>query len=358
MLLTEALPLLIERKKPFVVFRLPKSDTPITLTQGDFRQEMPKDQSIPYFVTAPFVQDQGLTTSYYYPQKTEEGWDIEPLEAFTDPIEASPITQTPTIVSQQAYLASAERLIHDMKAGKAKKVVLSRVIEKKLPETFHVGKAFAQLCQEHPNAFVYIYLNAGQLWMGATPETLLEATDNQAKTMALAGTQKARDICPTKYSWAEKELEEHDIVREYIFHILHQLKVDHLRQHQPTSLVAGKMVHLRTVFEFEIPDGSHPVTVAQSLHPTPAICGFPTEKALNLIEREEVHNRTYYTGFLGPSDAKESRFFVNLRCMQLIGEKAYVYVGGGLTAASDPEKEWEETVLKAGTMLSVIQNNS
>jgi isochorismate synthase len=40
--------------------------------------------------------------------------------------------------------------------------------------------------------------------------------------------------------------------------------------------------------------------------------------------------------------------------MQIIGDKVYIYVGGGLTAASDPQQEWNETEWKSDTMLSLF----
>jgi isochorismate synthase len=49
-----------------------------------------------------------------------------------------------------------------------------------------------------------------------------------------------------------------------------------------------------------------------------------------------------------------SELFVNLRCMQLKNKQALVYVGGGVTKDSNPELEWEETVNKTQTMMSVL----
>ena len=40
--------------------------------------------------------------------------------------------------------------------------------------------------------------------------------------------------------------------------------------------------------------------------------------------------------------------------MQVLNNQAYIYVGGGLTADSDPDNEWDETELKAQTMLAVF----
>ena len=49
-----------------------------------------------------------------------------------------------------------------------------------------------------------------------------------------------------------------------------------------------------------------------------------------------------------------SNFYVNLRCAQIINNKALVYVGGGITKDSDPEKEWNETVNKTKTIGKVL----
>ncbi len=92
-----------------------------------------------------------------------------------------------------------------------------------------------------------------------------------------------------------------------------------------------------------------------ALHPTPAVCGLPKERALELIYKTEMHNREYYAGYCGPINYQgKTDLFVNLRCMKILPDKLALYIGGGLTAKSDPEKEWEETVLKANTLLSVI----
>lgn len=49
------------------------------------------------------------------------------------------------------------------------------------------------------------------------------------------------------------------------------------------------------------------------------------------------------------------RLFVNLRCMELTPDRYILYAGGGITAKSVPEEEWEETNNKAKTLLSAIE---
>jgi isochorismate synthase len=86
------------------------------------------------------------------------------------------------------------------------------------------------------------------------------------------------------------------------------------------------------------------------LHPTPAVCGIPKEKSLELILQTEKHNREFYAGFIGPLDNDNAQLFVNLRCMKLTSKWATYFAGGGLTAQSEAEAEWEETCLKLKTL--------
>jgi isochorismate synthase len=96
------------------------------------------------------------------------------------------------------------------------------------------------------------------------------------------------------------------------------------------------------------------------LHPTPAVCGLPKNEALSFILEHEIHNREFYSGFLGPVNMTSGRgrnsssLYVNLRCMKLRENTAILYAGCGITVESEPEKEWQETELKANTLLSVI----
>ena len=46
---------------------------------------------------------------------------------------------------------------------------------------------------------------------------------------------------------------------------------------------------------------------------------------------------------------------VNLRSMELWPDRIRLHIGGGITALSDPRKEWEETELKSRTLLDIVQ---
>ncbi|MGB0949784.1 MAG: chorismate-binding protein, partial [Marinirhabdus sp.] len=91
-----------------------------------------------------------------------------------------------------------------------------------------------------------------------------------------------------------------------------------------------------------------------ALHPTPAVCGTPTGAAKNFIAANENYQREFYTGYLGLIGATRSALFVNIRCMKIAGGTASVYAGGGITAQSDPEREWRETQHKMQAVLQLL----
>ncbi|MEL6537509.1 MAG: chorismate-binding protein [Bacteroidota bacterium] len=92
------------------------------------------------------------------------------------------------------------------------------------------------------------------------------------------------------------------------------------------------------------------------LHPTSAVCGMPKETSEAFLAKHEGYSRELYAGYLGPVNVQEfTSLYVNLRCMQYLGQEAILYAGAGVTIDSNPQKEWEETELKCNTLLSVIQ---
>jgi isochorismate synthase len=130
----------------------------------------------------------------------------------------------------------------------------------------------------------------------------------------------------------------------------------------PRTIAAGNVVHLQTDFRVDLPRAELMALanrVLHELHPTSAVCGMPKDKALSFILQHEGYDRSFYSGFLGPVHIDgQSHLYVNLRCMQLGQNVAYLYVGGGVTADSCADAEWRETELKAGTLLAVLQSGA
>ncbi len=259
-------------------------------------------------------------------------------------------TRVPYTVLKKEYLMGAESLINNFQVHGLQKAVYGRVKSISFNEK-NCESLFYQLCKDYPNTFVYLISSPlFGTWIGATPEVLLSLHGHQGYTMALAGTKKVM----ASTDWNEKEKEEQSIVTEYIQNRLLTQELQEIEQHGPFEIEAGPVRHLRTDFSFYSPEKSA-LEIAMNLHPTPAVAGVPTKVAQDLVATLEPFHRDLYTGFIGVIDRDHNYLYVNLRCCQIQPGKAYLYVGGGYTAQSIPEDEWEETENKARTLIDVIE---
>lgn len=189
--------------------------------------------------------------------------------------------------------------------------------------------------------------------MGATPELLLRKRGTDFYTMALAGTQARQP--EASYQWREKEKEEHEMVGRHIEEVFENNRCSLLRKGTTETIESGKVAHLKTDYVFHETSAGSLKKLLSELQPTPAVGGLPVRESVDSILKQEGYDREYYCGFLGETDFSQTAdLYTNLRCMQIGKEKIAVYAGGGITAASDPQEEWEETILKSKTMMEKI----
>ena len=94
--------------------------------------------------------------------------------------------------------------------------------------------------------------------------------------------------------------------------------------------------------------------VTEVINPTPALGGYPMERALKIIGDTECHDRSYYGGTITLADDLRHDVYVNLRCCRIADGLITYYGGGGITPDSDPESEWNETERKISEIRSVI----
>lgn len=247
------------------------------------------------------------------------------------------------VFSKNEYLEKCCFFIEHIKKGEFSKLILSRIKLKDFDTD--LKSVFNNLCDKYPSAFVYLTSFDGEFWMGASPERLVSIEGKKLKTVALAGTKSISE----NREWTNKEKLEHQLVVDYILEELSELNP---RAEGTETIQLGEIQHLQTKISAELETKTALIKICNTLHPTPAVCGIPKDKARKFILENEGYDRSYYTGYFGLISAERSEIFVNLRCARLYKNSAAVYVGGGLLAESDPEKEWEETVLKSKALFS------
>jgi isochorismate synthase len=247
--------------------------------------------------------------------------------------------------TQEEYLENLGKVIDVIKNNQLPKLVYSR---RKIFTDFNeidVKESFKNLCQSYPNAFRYIFINGETSWMGAFSEVLgkFNKETHDFETMSLAGT------LPISESWSEKEIEEQKPVTTYIRNILNNYS-ENINESKTYDHISGNIKHLRTDFKAKIkPENLD--KIIQELHPTPAVCGIPKEFCKENIQNLEKFPRELYAGYIKIETEKTVQYFVNLRCSKLYKNAVHLFVGGGITAQSSPEKEWIETELKSEAVL-------
>lgn len=344
---------------PVVIFRLPgKSMSEIWLQSSKRLQNFHSLKDLPDskgFLFAPFIPTANNPILFLQPDYILEEKEIIPDSLFdgipesTNQLENEEAVET----DKQSYLQTLKNLIKIIRSGRAEKVVISRTTMAKRLSNRQLLQFHTSLCTAHPHAFVYlVHLPPFGMWMGASPEILISCNGKRCHTMALAGTRPAGSY----NRWGEKELEEQAIVTRYIQEVIIGQNVQNLRVSEPFTSRSGQVEHLCTSFDFDLHNPKGLASLLQQLHPTPAVCGIPSEKAKQLISKYEPHGREYYTGFLGPINFNQkTELFVNLRCMKITSEQMILFSGGGITKDSVPEQEWKESTLKARTLLAVIE---
>jgi len=291
---------------------------------------------------------------YFEDFKQEDHLDLSEFISFTSREKREKTVPQP----KEDYLKLIEETVNTIKDGALSKVIISRQIPVAHPES-SLGTIFQKIHYLTPNAFTYLVnLPVAGTWMGATPEVLIKAVDNQFETVSLAGTQ-VRKWDNEEYFWSTKDIEEQAFVSRYMLDVFFNFDIHKYKTTGPETMESGKVAHLKTSFFFPAEKISDRLgSFVAELHPTPAVCGWPKDLAHEYIRNNEPYERRYYTGYLGPWRLNgEVSLFVNLRCMEVLQEEYILYAGGGITAKSVPEKEWDETNQKARTLLSVIHTD-
>ena len=289
-----------------------------------------------------FISNHDKSESYYFLDNAKT--DLESLNTDLEKL-CSQNTENKSI-SRTEYL----QLLKDFKSNfdnyGVKKAIFSRIKlnNQSLEDAY---SKYLSLCDKYKGK-AFIYLVASEkfgVWMGATPEILIEREDNMYNTVSLAGTKVSEE-----QSWTEKEFEEQGLVTDFIEQKLHEIHVKTLKVGQRKTVFSGSVYHLKTKisFQYNVKDENF---VINQLHPTPAVCGLPRSKAQEIIKKFETHDRKLYTGLIGWKKPDKSKIYVNLRCMQLTPKGYAVFVGGGITSSSIPSDEWDETEHKSKTLL-------
>ncbi|MCF1488529.1 isochorismate synthase MenF [Pseudomonas sp. AA27] len=199
----------------------------------------------------------------------------------------------------------------------------------------------------------------GATLLGVSPELLVHKQGTAFVSNPLAGSVRRMadpEADRANAQWlaaSEKDHYEHRLVTEDIAQRVGELCSRLQVPERPSLISTAALWHLSTRIEGELAAADiDALQLACRLHPTPAVCGYPTERARQLIRFVEPFERGLFTGMVGWCDAQgNGEWVVTIRCGTFNGQRVRLFAGAGIVEASSPDTEWNEVQTKLGTML-------
>ncbi len=279
-----------------------------------------------------------------------------------DFVSEQPLILYETEDTEDHWNTGVDRILHLIGNNEVSKIVLARKKILHAEQPFSVTLAISRLSKSYPECSVFGFQQFEDSFIGATPELLVKVESGMLNVSCLAGTaprgsspiedQEIRD----KLLNSPKERGEHSVVVKMISETLSGF-CDNLQwPDQPEIVQLKDIQHLSTTFESKLSEGSHILKVLDKLHPTPAVAGTPTDKALGVISQLEG-DRGWYAAPVGWFDSLgDGEFRIAIRSALIRYDKAVLFAGCGIVAGSDASSEFQESVLKLQPLTDALRS--
>jgi menaquinone-specific isochorismate synthase len=240
--------------------------------------------------------------------------------------------------------------------GTLEKAVLARRVQVTLDGEPEPAEVLFRLRSQAPECTRFLFRRSGKAFLGATPEWLARKRGDRLETEALAGSIGALepDARP-RLLGSDKDRAEHALVLREILRALEPVTASVEAAPEPEICALRHVLHLRSRVTARLRGNPHLLEVVERLHPTPAVGGIPTARALEWLAAHEPDERGWYAGPIGWFDAAgDGDMAVALRSGVLEHRTAHLYVGSGIVAGSAPAAELTETRWKLRTLLGAL----
>lgn len=271
------------------------------------------------------------------------------LRPVSVPENPGPVTWKPGSISTEAWKDVVAEAISRIVSGGLDKVVLARDIVGTVDKPLDIRHLLLNLSRDYPECWTFSVDGL----VGATPELLVRRRGQIVTSRVLAGTVRRRGEVDLDNDLAEallesdKDLEEHEYAVGSVARALATHCTDLDVPERPHVLTLANVQHLATDVTGNLADEVPVLALAASLHPTAAVCGTPTERALAVIRATEGMDRGRYAGPVGWMNASgDGEFGIALRCAEVSGTSIRAFAGCGIVAGSEPESELAESNAK------------
>ena len=226
-------------------------------------------------------------------------------------------------------------------------------------DEFNVYRALRSV---NPSPYLFYFDYGNFKILGSSPEAQLVVHNGRAEIHPIAGTFKRtgddeKDLEVAKsLSQDEKENAEHvmlvDLARNDLSRNGHHVKVEKYKETQFFSHV----IHLVSkVIGEKFPEANTFQVVADTF-PAGTLSGAPKHKAMQLIEKYEKNNRTFYGGAIGFMDFQGNfNHAIIIRSFLSKNHRLYYQAGAGIVSKSTAEDELQEVYNKLGALKKALE---
>jgi para-aminobenzoate synthetase component 1 len=226
---------------------------------------------------------------------------------------------------------------------------------------------YQQLTAVSPNPFACYYKHESQYLLCASPERFLQKKGNKLISQPIKGTMqrnlqhKEADLqLIEELKKSEKDKSENVMVVDLVRNDLSKVcKEGSVHVSELFGIYSFPQVHqMISTIEGELEEAVSFSSILKACFPMGSMTGAPKKRVMELIEQYEKTKRGLYSGAVGYFDPSgDFDFNVVIRSILYNATNQYLgyQVGGGITFYSDPEREYEECLLKAAAIRKVLQ---
>jgi para-aminobenzoate synthetase component 1 len=186
-----------------------------------------------------------------------------------------------------------------------------------------------------------------------SPEIFIRINDRKIRSFPMKGTIDAS--LPDAENLLlnnEKELAEHytivDLIRNDLSMVSKNVKVERFRYLDRLKTNRNELLQMSSEISGDLPDNFHENLgdMLFTLLPAGSISGAPKKKTIEIIRKAEQYERGFYTGIFGIFDGENLDSGVMIRFIEQTAEGMFYKSGGGITAKSNCEEEFQELIAK------------
>jgi menaquinone-specific isochorismate synthase len=243
-----------------------------------------------------------------------------------------------------------------------KKIVLARKIIITHPDIWDPSQILLAMSKIDENSFIFLYqVDHGIAFLGRSPERLFRIRDGRMLAEAIAGTRpRGKNDFDDQRLEAEllnspKEIDEHRFVSGYMETVMRRYCTDVKIPSREEALKLKNVQHIITRFTGSVGDNSHPLSIARTFHPTPAVGGYPREKIFEHLRQSEPFNRGWYAAPIGWMNKTNADFAVGIRSSLVHRNHLHIFAGAGIVRQSNAQSEWTETEKKMDNFTAILK---